>query len=393
MKRFFLKVLCGMIILSLATAVTAPIFATSLQEANQKKQELEKSLEDSKTILDGLQTLKSDTDQYIAALDEKLHAIQEDIMSLEEQEAAKQTEIDDTQAKLKEQEEKIESQYESMKKRIQFMFENGNTFYMEMMFGTKSISDMLNKAEYISELEEYDRDMLSKMEETQRNIEETKNVLLTQQADLQLLQQQKETEESTVEDLMKDKQSELEAYQLQIKDTEAQIAENEKQLREEQALIEQIKAIEAQRAASVATGSVSTSFVYTGQEFIWPIDSHRITSEFGYRTDPINGTTSYHSGLDIGAPSGTEIHAVADGQVAWSYYSTTAGNWIGIDHGNNVYSVYMHCSLAAVEPGAVVKQGDVIGYVGSTGRSTGPHLHLSVRVNGEYVDPHMYVGY
>ena len=389
-----MKVLCCVTMISLALTVTAPIFATSLQEANQKKQELEKSLEDSKTILEGLNTLKSNTDEYIAALDEKLQAIEEDIMSLEAQEAAKQTEIDETQGKLKEQEELIESQYESMKKRIQFMFENGNTFYLEMMFGTESISDMLNKAEYINELEEYDRDMLIRMEETQNAIEETKNTLLTQQADLQLLQQQKETEESTVEDLIADKQKELDSYQQQIQDTQAKIEENEKELKQEQELIEQMKLIEAQRAAAAAAGSVSTSFVYTGQQFIWPLDeSHRITSEFGYRTDPIDGTTSYHSGLDIGAPSGTEIHAVADGQVAWSYYSTTAGNWIGIDHGNNVYSVYMHCSLAAVEPGAYVKQGDVIGYVGSTGRSTGPHLHLSIRVNGEYVDPHMYVGY
>lgn len=389
-----MKVLCGVTMISLALTVTAPIFATSLQEANQKKQELEKSLEDSKTILEGLSTLKSNTDEYIAALDEKLQAIEEDIMSLEAQEAAKQTEIDETQGKLKEQEELIESQYESMKKRIQFMFENGNTFYLEMMFGTESISDMLNKAEYINELEEYDRDMLRRMEETQNAIEETKNTLLTQQADLQLLQQQKETEESTVEDLIADKQKELDSYQQQIQDTQAKIEENEKELKQEQELIEQMKLIEAQRAAAAAAGSVSTSFVYTGQQFIWPLEeSHRITSEFGYRTDPIDGSTSYHSGLDIGAPSGTEIHAVADGQVAWSYYSTTAGNWIGIDHGNNVYSVYMHCSLAAVEPGAYVKQGDVIGYVGSTGRSTGPHLHLSIRVNGEYVDPHMYVGY
>ncbi len=389
-----MKVLCGVTMISLALTVTAPIFATSLQEANQKKQELEKSLEDSKTILEGLNTLKSNTDEYIAALDEKLQAIEEDIMSLEAQEAAKQTEIDETQGKLKEQEELIESQYDSMKKRIQFMFENGNTFYLEMMFGTESISDMLNKAEYINELEEYDRDMLRRMEETQNAIEETKNTLLTQQADLQLLQQQKETEESTVEDLIADKQKELDSYQQQIQDTQAKIEENEKELKQEQELIEQMKLIEAQRAAAAAAGSVSTSFVYTGQQFIWPLEeSHRITSEFGYRTDPIDGSTSYHSGLDIGAPSGTEIHAVADGQVAWSYYSTTAGNWIGIDHGNNVYSVYMHCSLAAVEPGAYVKQGDVIGYVGSTGRSTGPHLHLSIRVNGEYVDPHMYVGY
>ena len=173
----------------------------------------------------------------------------------------------------------------------------------------------------------------------------------------------------------------------------------EKELKEEQELIEQMKEIERQRAAAAAAaaaaaqGSVSTSFVPTASGYIWPVSSHTISSEFGYRTDPINGTTSYHSGLDIAASSGTPIAAIADGQVAWSYYSSSAGNWIGIDHGNGVYSVYMHCSLSAVSAGDVVSQGQTIGYVGSTGRSTGPHLHLSIRLNGEYVDPHQYVGY
>lgn len=397
MKKNIIRMICGVSIVALALHSSMPIFATSIKEAEEKKQEIEKNITDSQSILDNLETLKSDADAYVVAADEQLEAITAEIVSLQSKQAEKQTQIEETQAKLKKQEEDIEVQYAAMKKRIQFMFENGNTFYLEMMFGTDSISDMLNKAEYITELEEYDREMLNKMEETQKSIEETKATLLSEQAELKELELEQQKQQETVEALIADKEEEIAIYQQQIADTQTQLEEQQKQLAEEEALIEQMKAIEAQRAAAAAAaaaaqGSVATSFVSTGQVFIWPCDATYITSEFGGRTDPITGETAYHSGLDIGASYGSDIYAVADGEVAWSYYSASAGNWIGIDHGNNVYSVYMHCSLSIVSPGEIVKQGQVIGYVGSTGRSTGPHLHLSIRVNGEYVDPHMYVG-
>lgn len=399
MKKNVIKAVCGITIGVMVLSVTVPSFATNLQEAEQKQKEIEEDLADSKGILDNLNSLKSDADAYVTAMDEKLGQIEQSIVSLQQQQADKQKEIDETKAQLEQQEADINEQYVSMKKRIQFMFENGNTFYMEMMFGTDDISDLLNKAEYISQLEEYDRNMLNKMKDTQEQIKANEEKLESEQHELDKLVKQTEDEQASVETLIAAKQAEIESFNTQIQDTQAQIDQKEKELKEEQELIEQMKEIERQRAAAAAAaaaaaqGSVSTSFVPTASGYIWPVSSHTISSEFGYRTDPINGTTSYHSGLDIAASSGTPIAAIADGQVAWSYYSSSAGNWIGIDHGNGVYSVYMHCSLSAVSAGDVVSQGQTIGYVGSTGRSTGPHLHLSIRLNGEYVDPHQYVGY
>jgi murein DD-endopeptidase MepM/ murein hydrolase activator NlpD len=118
----------------------------------------------------------------------------------------------------------------------------------------------------------------------------------------------------------------------------------------------------------------------------------RISSYFGYRANPFSGKgQEYHSGIDIPAPQGTKIVAAYDGQVAWSNYSGSAGNWVGIDHGNGIYTVYMHMSKRSVQEGQMVKKGDVLGLVGSTGRSTGNHLHFAVRKNGEYVDPQKWV--
>lgn len=396
MRKNVIKAVCGITLGVMALSVTVPSFATSIQEAEQKQKELEEDLADSKGILDNLNTLKSDADAYVTAMDEKLGQIEQSIIELQQQQADKQLEIDATKEQLSQQEAEINAQYEAMKKRIQFMFENGNTFYIEMMFGTDNISDMLNKAEYISRLEEYDRNMLNKMKETQQQIQANQEKLEIEQHELDKLANQTREEQATVETLIAAKQSEIENYNAQIKDTQEQIEQKQKELEEEQELIEQMKEIERQRAAAAAAAAAAnktSTFVPTANGYIWPVSSHTISSPYGYRTDPIDGSTSYHSGVDIAAPSGTPISAVADGQVAWSYYSSSAGNWIGIDHGNGVYSVYMHCSLSVVSAGDVVTQGQVIGYVGSTGRSTGPHLHLSIRLNGEYVDPHQYVGY
>lgn len=124
----------------------------------------------------------------------------------------------------------------------------------------------------------------------------------------------------------------------------------------------------------------------------WPLDGYTtISSDYGWRSDPFSGATTLHNGIDFPAPSGTNIHAVADGTVTWANYSTTAGNWTGIAHGNGITSVYMHQSVLLVAPGTKVKKGDVIGLVGTTGSSTGNHLHLGVQKNGKYVNPWDYL--
>ena len=127
--------------------------------------------------------------------------------------------------------------------------------------------------------------------------------------------------------------------------------------------------------------------------YLWPLSGYSsISSSFSTRSNPFGGSsTEFHNGIDIPAPSGTSIMAVSDGWVAWSSYSSSAGNWIGIDHGNGVHSIYMHMSSRIAKEGDYVTAGQVIGRVGSTGRSTGPHLHLSICVDETYMNPLDYV--
>ena len=132
---------------------------------------------------------------------------------------------------------------------------------------------------------------------------------------------------------------------------------------------------------------------YNGGAFTWPVpSSYRVTSDYGPRVSPTAGASSNHKGIDIGAPYGSNIVAAADGKVTTVKYSSSAGNYVMLSHGGGLYTVYMHCSSTAVTVGQEVAAGDVIAYVGSTGISTGNHLHFGVSLNGSYVSPWNYLG-
>ncbi len=151
---------------------------------------------------------------------------------------------------------------------------------------------------------------------------------------------------------------------------------------------------EAQCSVKEQAHCRNSRWLYRFQEMIsssWTQSSGRITSGFGGRTSPTEGASSNHQGIDIGASSGSDIIAAADGTVTISTYSYSAGNYVMINHGGGVSTVYMHCSKLLVSAGETVKKGQVIAKVGSTGYSTGPHLHFGVRLNGSYVNPSKYV--
>lgn len=395
-------------------SVAEPLKATSIDDEKKKQEELENQINDVQSTLDNLESLKNDTAAYIKAMDTKLNEITAHVNELNTQASAKQTEIDEINVTLTAKEEDINSQYEAMKKRIRFMYENGQTEYLEMMLGSDSLGDFLNKAEYISEITEYDRNMLDKMRETKKQIEETKITLENEQQSLKKLLNEAQTEQASMQKLVDAKQEQLEATQNKIDSTENNISSMQSELEAQEEIVKELEAIEKKRKAeeekrrqeeelrrqqaalngdNSANNGSNSSPSYDGGMFMWPVPGYTyISSEFGNRVSPISGKPEFHSGFDIPAPTGTPIYAAYSGTVAWANSRISAGNWIGIDHGGKLYTVYMHMSSFAVSSGDVVSKGDVIGYVGSTGWSTGAHLHFSVRLNGAYVNPHNYVG-
>lgn len=401
--------------------VAEPLKATSIKDEKDKQEELQGKIDDAKSILEELETLKSDTDAYITEMDNKLDEITAYIGELEGNIEDKNKQITEIEETLVKQEEDIETQYEAMKKRIQFMYENGQHEYIDLILNSESIGDFLNKAEYLTKITEYDRNMLDKMKETKKQIEETKNILLKEKEELQILKDEADNEQEQIELLIEEKGKILEETEQEIRGKEENISMLQGEIEASKKIVAELEELERKRkeeeerkkkeeeakqnsqnnnqntnqdsGQNSNTNDSGNSSKYDGGTMLWPLPNYyTISSEYGYRIHPIYGYEEYHSGLDIPAPRGTNIIAAASGTVAWAYKSSSAGNWIGIDHGNGLYTVYMHMSAFAVSAGDYVNAGDVIGYVGSTGWSTGNHLHFSVRLNGQYVNPHNYLG-
>ena len=382
--------------------VTQPLLATNIQDEKNKQHEMEKDLQDYKGMLNDLESLRSNTKAYIEALDEQLMTITNHLTELNNKMAAKLVQIDEINASLTLQEQEIAERYEAMKKRIQFMFENGNTYYLDMILSSDSMADILNKAEYMKEITDYDRNMLDKLIEAKAEIENTKVTLEAEKQNLTEMTAQTEGEKASMDALVLDKQKQLLNTESQIGDAQLSIDNQQDEIEAQKSLIAELEEIERKRKAEEERKRKEAEQKqqqvdiqkYDGGTFIWPTPgNYRISSPYGNRLDPFTGENVYHNGVDIAANTGTQILAVYDGEVAWSYYSTTAGNWIGIDHGDGLYTIYMHASKLLVSEGDKVSKGDVIALVGSTGRSTGPHLHLSIRKNGNYQNPQQYLNY
>ena len=394
-KRIWTAAAAGLLCVGLAFPVLAD--KTELNEAQDRKTELEEELEKTEDTLKNLETLKGNTAAYVRELDESLSAVSNELEALNGSIAEKEGQIETTKGELEQAKETEKKQYESMKLRIKYMYERGDTSYVELFMESESLSELLNKAEYISKISEYDRQMLDQYAATKDEIAADEARLETEHAELLDLKEQTEIKQASVEQLLSAKQAELRSYESQIAEAENQLSEYEKDLEAQEAAIRQIEEEikrqeeEARRKAEAAGQSYVTKDI-GDIHFIWPCPaSSRITSGFGGRSSPTEGASSNHQGIDIGAPTGSDILAAAEGDVVVSTYSSSAGKYVMINHGGGVYTVYMHASKLLVSVGEHVSQGQVIAKVGSTGYSTGPHLHFGVRLNGTYVDPRSYV--
>lgn len=361
-----------------------------ISDAKKERDSMKKSMTDLEALKKELESTKSDLNTYIKELDASLTSIQEKISDLEDQITEKEGQIEETTAELIEAQRIQQEQYEAMKKRIKFMFEKGQVMYVELLLSAGNFADMLNKAEYIQEISAYDRQKLEEYVENERLISLTKEVLEEEKETLDEAKAQVEQEEANMQSLLDDKNSELASVNSDIENKEAAIAEYEAQIAEENETIAALeKAVEAEKAALAAQNARRT---YDGGMFAWPCPSYtRISDDYGMRIHPTLGISKMHNGIDLAAPSGSSILAAYDGTVVAASYSSTMGNYIMIDHGSGLYTIYMHASSLSVSKGAEVTKGQKIAAVGSTGRSTGPHLHFGVRLNGSYVSPWNYL--
>lgn len=389
----FLLVLC------LAAAPVFPAYATKtdINDAKKKIDSLAEEKKKTEQAIKNLEGLKADAAAYVKQLDANLEELNKELTALDGQITAKEQDIETAKQELEEAKQVEAHQYATMKLRIKYMYEKGDTNFIDMLLQSKDITQLLNRAEYITKISEYDRRMMDAYGEAKEESAAKEAKLEEEHGALLELQTQTEAKHASVEQLMNEKQTELKNYESKINTAQGQLSDYEKDMKAQEDKIKKIEAEikrkeEEARKAAEAAGKKYNTVNIGNIKFIWPSASGtEISSVFGGRESPTEGASTNHQGIDIRAPFGSNILAAADGEVTISTYSYSAGNYIMVNHGGGVSTVYMHCSQLLVSVGEKVKQGQVIAKVGSTGYSTGNHLHFGVRLNGSYVNPSKYV--
>lgn len=362
-----------------------------IAQAKREVASLKSTLTDVAALKKELEKSKNSLADYLSHLDSELAGIQDRIDEYNRLIAEKEMEIEVTTEELSDAVARQEEQYKAMKRRIKFMYEKGDTLYMELLLSAESFSDVLNKADYIEALSAYDRNQLEEYVKAAELIALCKEDLEAQKEVLDQARIVVKEEEAAIHELIGEKEAQIVAVSSDISNKEAAIKEYEDEIAAQNAEISALEKAVAEEKARLAAAN-ATARVYDGGMFTWPCPGYsRISDEYGNRIHPTLGIEKFHNGIDLAAPYGTAILAAYDGDVIAADYSSSMGNYIMIDHGDGLYTIYMHASALYVSKGASVYKGQSIAAVGSTGRSTGNHLHFSVRLNGNYVNPWNYL--
>lgn len=374
-----LTVVIMMVVLLASSAVIYFVgSADKRQELEDKQQGLADDREAIQGEIDGLESQKLSLMEEKKILDDEVTVLEGEIATVNANIATLEEEIAITAAELEEATVKMEEQYEIYKVRVRVMYEDSQTGYLDILLSSDSIGDFFEKLDIVSQIAEYDKNLTEELKAEQQRI-------MTKKAEL-------ETKKQALEDSKKelvDKKADLDS-KMATRDAMIQKIQNS-----QSALEEQLKEIEAEeqavrkQIANLASGNTT----YSGGAMLWPAPScYIVTSDFGWRFHPVLKYEKLHTGIDIGAGYGAKIIAAQSGTVITATYNSAYGNYVVIDHGGGVCTLYAHQSSMAVSVGQYVSAGEVIGYVGSTGYSTGPHLHFEVIVNGTVQNPHNYVG-
>ena len=328
------------------------------------------------------------------AVDQQIALLHDQILNINEQLRIYSQMIADTQERLDEANLKLEWLNRQYKERIRAMEENGEITYWQVIFQSSSFTDMLDRMNMVDEIAAADTQRLADLQVASANVAENQRILSEEMLDLQDTREQLESSEEMLkvkrtesDDILRDLISQQSEFQALLDESEAlqsdlmtEIAEKQRELQAAQYKEELVKmALKGENPPSNAT-------------WIEPVSGYTISSPFGYRKSPTAGASTTHKGVDMACPSGTPIYATRAGTVTVaSYQAGGAGYYVSINHGDGFASIYMHMTRYVVSKGQSVTQGQLIGYVGSTGISTGPHLHFGVSYGGTYVNPMAYL--
>ena len=353
---------------------------------NEQKEQVEEELAKAEEQLTYVQEELSEAVVQLQEMDDKINEYQATLDQVNSQYEELQQKVAESEAQLQEAQEKYEKKLNLLKSRLVAIYKNGETRYLDVLMNSKSIIDFVSKYYAIQRIAEIDSQTIDELEQTKQELEKIYNELEEDKAQMKIAKVEAEkqtvvlTNTRTVYENQKNSLSESE------KQLNAQIETYKKQQEELENLIQY-----------TINGS-TYELKYSGGVMIWPtLESSYITSPYGSRLHPIQGVIKNHDGIDIGGSTGDPVYAAADGIIIYSAFNTGGyGNMVMIDHGLNsegvkIVTLYAHGDKLLKSVGETVKQGDVIMEMGSTGNSTGPHVHFEVRENGSHVDPKNYL--
>lgn len=378
--RFSNKTIVFLIVLLVLHTTYFVTAADSISDYQEQQKEILNQIENGKNDLEEKNEKKETTSEVIKELDDHLASLQNGLNTLEEQVAGKEESIRYIQEELNKAKEAEDGQYDQLKKRIKFMYETGDTNYLDVLFRAESLSDFLNRADYVKAMMEYDEDLFHGLKSTREGIEGKEEQLQSEKSDLVKLKDLTEQQKNAMAQTRVDKTKELETLEYDIDKQKEYLEELEKEQKEVESIISKMIA-------------ESNQLKYEGGELEWPVPGYyRISSGYGQRSDPFTGITDFHTGIDIPAPTGTKVIAAASGKVIHAGWINGYGYTVMINHGSNLVTLYGHNSALTVEAGQAVVRGQQIAKIGMTGRATGPHCHFEVRVNGSHTSPWEYLG-
>ena len=346
------------------------------QAASQARQdELEEQLAD-------VEADQAEAQQRRQLLQAQLDAINNEIENIDKQIAYYDQEIAQKETEQAEAEANEQAQYELFCQRVRAMEEEGTVSYWSILFNSESFSEMLDRLADIDAVMDYDNQVMDELIAIREEIIALRTQLETSRAEEQAARDQQAAKQAEQQAKVAEAQKLLDQINADVAEVNRQLdAESEAAAEIQAEIAQKQKQLEEQRRQNNITIDSETSY-------LWPLPGYyRLSSLFGYRIHPITGEAHSHTGIDIPAPGNTPILACKSGQVVTSAYHYSYGNYVVIDHGNGNSTLYAHMSSRAVSEGDMVTQGQTIGYVGTTGSSTGNHLHLEVRDNYTRVDP------
>ena len=362
-----------LLVIAILSLSFVQVYAYNLDNLRKEQRNVEKQIKNTQKQIKNIENQTKDVSKQIQDLDRKVDKATTDLEKVEKELDQIEKNIEKTTLELEEAEENLEERKDTFNQRIRVMYMNGDTGYLELLLSSSDIKDFLSRKDVVKSIAEHDKKLIKFMKEQRDLIDEKKTELEAQRASVEVTKSKIEARKKELDRVSREKQELMGRLKEDVKSLEKEYDKLNDYAKEIES-----KIIKLQRN----TGP------YSGGKMAWPVPGYnKISSYYGYRIHPIFKTKKLHTGIDIPAPTGTAITAAAAGTVIYSDWLGGYGKVVMIDHGGGIVTLYAHNSSLVASTGQVVSRGDTVSKAGSTGVSTGPHLHFEVRKNGAYVDP------